>query len=398
MTARPYTLDQLRRLTLARQLPRVRGRGVDAVVETFRAVGPMQTQTARSTFLGLAARLPGVTHATISEAFERHALVRGSTLRGTVHTATPEQHVWLDRTTRVGQRAHWTRVLGLDGVPVEDVWTGIEAFATPSWRTVDELAEHLRGWLLEHGVQPTDRLGQPLGRYLAFGHGGLVRRPLSGGWEGQGKAAYRSVAAALDDVGHPDAARLAALRASSHEDAMDAVVLLHLRSHGPATRHDVAWWSGLGLREVDAALARLGERVTARGGPDDLTYWDVADGVPRPVRDVGTRLLAEFDAHMCGYDPKGRGRFLTPEQHATLWNQKNGLVRPPLLHAGRIAGWWQAEGSGRRRRLVVTPFPDAPAPTEADLAPAVEAVAAAMAWEVTEVEVADPTRDVGARP
>lgn len=179
---------------------------------------------------------------------------------------------------------------------------------------------------------------------------------------------------------------------------MDAVVLLHLRSHGPATRHDVAWWSGLGLREVDAALARLGERVTARGGPDDLTYWDVADGVPRPVRDVGTRLLAEFDALMCGYDPKGRGRFLTPEQHATLWNQKNGLVRPPLLHAGRIAGWWQAEGSGRRRRLVVTPFPDAPAPTEADLAPAVEAVAAAMAWEVTEVEVADPTRDVGARP
>ena len=40
------------------------------------------------------------------------------------------------------------------------------------------------------------------------------------------------------------------------EAAMAAVVLLHVRSHGPASRHDIAWWSGVGLREIDAALAQ----------------------------------------------------------------------------------------------------------------------------------------------
>lgn len=387
MSARPYTLEELRRLSLARQLPRVRGRGVAAVAETMSKVGPMQTQTARSAFLGLAARLPGVTHATISEAYERHEIVRGSTLRGTVHTSTPEQHVWLDRATRVGQRALWARTLQAGEVPLEDVWAGIEEFAAPQWRDVDALGEHLRSWLVERGVEPTDRLGQPLGRYLAFGHGGLVRRPLTGGWEGQAKPAYRWVAAALDDVEHRDAARLAPLRATSHEEAMDAVVRLHLRSHGPATRKDIAWWAGLGLREVDAALARLGEALTRRPGPDGLDYWDVPDGVPRPVADVGTRLLAEFDALMCGYAPTGRERFVTPEQHAVLWSLKNGLVKSPLLHEGRLAGWWRAEGSGGDRRLEVTMFEGVAAPSGADLEPAVAAVAAAMGWEISGVTI-----------
>lgn len=385
MSTRPYTLEQLRRLSLARQLPRVRGRGVPAVVETIGRAGPMQTQTARSAFLGLAARLPGVTHATVTEAYERRDLVRGSTLRGTVHTCTPEQHVWLDRATRVGQRPIWLRTLGLDSQALGPLWSSIEDFASPCWRDVDALGGHLRGWLAEHGHRLTDQRGRPLGRYLAFGHGGLVRRPLSGGWEGQGKAEYRWVGAALEEVAHPAAPLLALARASEHEEAMDAVVRLHLRSHGPATRHDVSWWSGLGLREVDAALARLRPALTCRPGPDGLDYWDLADGVPRPVFDVGTRLLAEFDATMCGYAPAGRERFLTPEQHGVLWNQRNGLVQPPLLHGGRIAGWWRAEGAGRERELVVTTFAGVTPPSAVELRPAVAAVEAAMGWQITDV-------------
>lgn len=388
MSTRPYTLDQLRRLSLARQFPMVRGRGVDAAVETVERAGPMQTQTARSAFLGLAARLPGVTHATITDAYERCAIVRGSTIRGTVHTSTPEQHVWLDRATRVGQRATWARTLALRTTSLDQVWAGIEEFASDDWRDVDALGLHLRSWLVAHGELPSDQLEVPLGRYLAFGHGGLIRRPATGGWEGQGKPEYRWVGAALAEAGHPDAARLATLRATEHAEAMAAVVLLHLRSHGPASRYDIAWWSGIGLREVDAALARLGETIASRPGPDGRDYWDVLDGVPRPVDDVGTWLLPEFDALLCGYDPKARERFLTPEQHAALWHAKNGLVKPPLLHEGRLAGWWRAEGSGKSRRIEVTPFEGVAAPSEADLEPAVAAVAAALGVTVTAVSIA----------
>ncbi|GAB2594776.1 winged helix DNA-binding domain-containing protein [Pseudactinotalea suaedae] len=385
MSTRAYTWDQLRRSSLARQFPPVRGRGVAAVSDLMSRIGPLQTQTARSAFLGIAARLPGVTPATLTEAYERHVLVRGSSIRGTVHTSTAEHHVALERATRVGQRAMWARTLRLEKTTLEEVWDGIEEFATPAWREVDELAAHLRSWLEQRGEQPTDQLGQPLGRYLAFGHGGLIRRPVAGGWDGQTRPAYRWVGAALADAGHEDTARLAALRASTHEEAMAAVVLLHLRSHGPASRHDVAWWAGVGLREVDAALARLEHRLSVRSGPDGRDYWDVADGVRRPVGDVGVRLLPEFDALMCGYDPRARERFITPEQHAILWNQKNGLVLPPLLHHGRIAGWWRAEGSGRSRRFLVTTFPGVAAPAAADLERAVASAAAVMQWEIADV-------------
>ncbi|WP_420112642.1 DNA glycosylase AlkZ-like family protein [Pseudactinotalea sp.] len=387
MSERPFTWEQLRRSSLARQFPRVRGRGVTAVAEVVTRIGPLQTQTARSAFLGLAARAPGLTHATITGAYEQLDLIRGSTIRGTVHTSTPEQHVWLDRATRVGQRNTWARTLRLQHVTLEDVWAGIEEFADPQWRDVDALATHLRTWLAQHGEQPTDQLGQPLGRYLGFGHGGLIRRPLTGGWEAQGRPEYRWVEAALDEAGRET---LAPLRASEHAEAMDAVVLLHLAGHGPASRNDLAWWSGVGLREIDAALARLGGRLTSRPGPDGRDYWDLADGGARPVSDVGVRLLPEFDALLCGYDPKARDRFLTTEQHAMLWNARNGQVLPPLLHRGRIAGWWRAGGSGRARELQVTVFPGLPIPSQEELEPATAAAAAAMGWEISDVRVDAP--------
>ena len=44
----------------------VRGRVADAVAEALRLIGPIQAQTARSPFVGLAARVPGVTAETIT--------------------------------------------------------------------------------------------------------------------------------------------------------------------------------------------------------------------------------------------------------------------------------------------------------------------------------------------
>jgi len=387
MSTRPYTWDQLRRLALARQFPSVRGRGAAAVVDCVRRIGPMQTQTARAAFLGLAARLPGVTHATITQAYESRALVRGSSIRGTVHTSTPEQHVWLGRATRVGLRALWARLLQLQKTSLGQVWAGIEEFATPSWRDRDELTGHLYAWLAQHEGRSPEQLATTVGRSLSFTHGGLVRQPLSGGWEGQGKPGYRWVGAVLAEADVPGAERLAELRASEHEVAMAAVVLLHVRSHGPASRHDIAWWSGVGLRDVDAALARLGEAIESRPGPDGRDYWDVVDGGPRPAGDVGTTLLPEFDALLCGYDPKARERFVTPDHHAALWNQQNGLLRAPLLHEGRIAGWWRIEGSGPKRRLGVTSFAGMSVPSTEDLEGALAAANAAMGWQITEVGV-----------
>ena len=369
MTA--YDWDELRALSLARQFPDVVGRDVDGVLETVRRIGPIQSQTARSPYAALGARLPGVTHDAITTAYESLGIVRGSTIRGTVHTSTADHHALLDATTRVGQRAIWVRHLALRHTEVDDVWRATERFAADTWRTPDELLDHLRDWLREHEEESPEVIDRGLGRYLTFGHGGLIRRPLKGPWSGQGATGYRTAAALLPDRDLP-------------EEPLLGVVRLHLAAYGPASRRDVAWWSGLGLRQVDSLLDRLD--LTWRDGPGGLPYADVPDAPDG--RDLpGVRLLPEFDAVLCGYDPKLRDRFVDPAVHDRLWHRNNGYMLAPVLVDGRTGGYWRIEGSGREKTLAVSSFASSRKPRKAELDAPATALSTALGMSLGSVTV-----------
>ncbi|CAM3686555.1 winged helix DNA-binding domain-containing protein [Nocardioides zeicaulis] len=356
----PLSWEDLAAAALARQLPE--DPGGSGVAARLDLVGPVQSQTARSPFLALAARFPGTTRAEVEAAYEDGSLVRGSTIRGTVHTATPAQYAALGAATRVGQRTLWQRMLKLERSSLDDLWTATEEFAA-GWRTPDELQDHLHRWLVTHEGRD-DVTGNAAGRYLAFGHGGLVRRPVNGDWAGQGAPEYRTlppvVAATLRDA-----------------------VLLHLRCHGPASRHDVAWWSGLGLRVVDDVLAGL-DGLLADEGPDGRTYVSLPDA-PASRTDHGVRLLPEFDALMCAYEPSARVRFAERHHLDRLWSGANGMVLPPLLVDGRITGYWRATGSARRRPLEVVWFARTRRPRSGELDAPVAALEAALGIEVASV-------------
>lgn len=357
-----YDLDELRGLSLARQFPDLERRGPDAVTEGVRRIGPIQAQTARSPFVGLGARLPGVTHDAITAAYESLAIVRGSTIRGTVHTSTADHHVLLDATTRLGQRGVWLRHLPLEHSSPEDLWAALESFAADEWRTPDELLACVRDWLDRQGEKVPEAIDRGLGRYLTFGHGGLVRRPLKGPWSGQGAPGYRAATSLLPGRERPD-------------DPVLEMVRVHLASYGPATRRDVAWWSGLGLRQVDALLERLD--LVWHDGPDGVPYADVP-GAPTPRDLPGVRLLPEFDAALCGYDPKARDRFVAPADHERLWNKNNGFMLAPLLVDGRIGGYWRIEGTGREKSLTVSTFAGSRKPRKAELEEPVAALETAL--------------------
>lgn len=351
--------------TLARQFPPDLA-SADAAA-AVQAVGPVQSQTARSPFLALAARMPGVTHADIVRAYETFGLVRGSTLRGTVHTCAAADHPFLEVATRVGQRSLYARALRLDAMTLEEVWEALEVFALDQWRAPSELSSHLVRWLARHDPGATPRLSTTAGRYFGFGHGGLIRRPLSGGWESQGKPGYRAARALLGDR-RPVLADV--------PGALTSLVRRHLAAHGPASRFDVAWWSGLGLREVDAALDQIGDELRTVTGPDGRSYHQIgADPVPA---DPGVRLLPEFDALLCAYHPASRVRFVAPEHYRQLWHGGNGLLAAPLLVDGRLTGWWRMAGAGQRRACEVSWFSRTRRPTRSELADAMAAIELAL--------------------
>ena len=353
--------DDLAGLALARQFPPA----APDVPAAVAAIGAMQTQTARSAFLGLAARFPGTTHAEITEAYASGAVVRGSTIRGTVHTATPDHFSVLAEATRVGQHQRWARMLGITDEQIADLHASLEELAR-EWRTPEELRLHLADWLVEHSPATRDAAETGPGRYLAFGHGGLVRRPASGEkWEGQGKPVYGTFDRTVDAT-------------------MADVVRLHLTRHGPSSRQDVAWWAGVPLRTVEDAL--VGLDLVEHDGPGGRTYLDLPDAPP--PRDLpGVRLLPEFDALLCGYDSKARDRFATLERHRRLWNEANGMLLPPLLVDGRITGYWRAAGSARTRPLEVTWFSRTRRPRRDELDEPVAALEAALAITVSAVTI-----------
>ena len=192
------------------------------------------------------------------------AIVRGSTHPGhgahldgrrTSRCSTP--------TTRVGQRSDLGPPPPARATPR---WrtSGAASRSSPrdEWRSPDELLTHLHGWLADT-ARPTGRGDWTAGwaATSSFGHGGLLRRPLRGAWSGQGAPGYRAAAAVLPDRAVPTTRCCEAVR-------------LHVASYGPASRHDVAWWSGLGLRQVDALLERLDP--VWRDGPDGRAYADLA--------------------------------------------------------------------------------------------------------------------------
>lgn len=370
------TWEELGARSLARQFPPVEGRDVAAVVEVLHRAGPVQSQTARSPYLGLAARLPGVERDTISAAYESHQIVRGSNLRGTVHTSTAADHELLEVATRVGQRAMYARSWRLREHTIEEAWAAIEEFAHDDWHTADALQDFFAGWLAQH--EPGhDGVVQQGGRYLTYGHGGLVRRPLTGGWEGQGRAGYRTATSILGD-------REAALHDT--DGSLDALVRRHLSCHGPSSRQDLAWWSGLGLRVVDATLTRLAPGLATDHGPDGRTYYDLPDH-PTPITTRGVRLLPEFDATLCAYEPRARDRFVDPDHFALLWNQRNALIAAPLMVDDRLTGSWRLEGSGARRRLEVRCFHRTRRPRKAELEEPAAALQQAFGVNLTGVEL-----------
>ena len=347
--------------SLARQFP-LAASPWDAA-SAVHAVGDIQTQTARSAFIGLGARFPGLTHRAISTAYADGAIVRGSTIRGTVHTASPRNFTILAEATRVGQHRRWARTLGITEEQIAALWSSIEGHAR-EWRTPEELRLHLVAWLEEHAPGSGRAADAGPGRYVAFAHGALVRRPASGNrWEGQGRPVYGT----FDLVGTATLAD---------------VVRLHLAAHGPSSREDLAWWSGVSRAVLEPALADV--EVVEHPGPDGRTYLDLPDAPP--PRDLpGVRLLPEFDALLCGYDSKARDRFVTPEHNRRLWNETNGMLLPPLLVDGRITGYWRAGGTAKRRPLEVTWFARTRRPRRAELDRPVAALEAALGITVTDV-------------
>lgn len=311
--------------------------------EATRNLLAVQAQNLGDAGWGLGLRATGVTEADVLAAIASGELVRTWTMRGTLHLCAPEDVRWLLALT--GPRAHGSRTTlwrgcGLD----ESLLTRAREVARAElaggrFRTRPALLSAFA----DAGVPTAGQAGSHVIRYLAES-GTLVPAPPTG---------RTPTFAALDDWVAPAPSR-------TREEALRLLAVRYVAGHGPVTAKDLAWWSGLLLRDCQHALRLAGDalvQVDVAGEPHHVSA-DVLDAAalrdPTEAAAPRVHLLAGFDEYHVGYADR---RFILDEAHrAIVGPAKNGLFRSPVLVDGTVAGTWSREVRAGSVAITVSPF------------------------------------------
>jgi len=316
---RTLTRRELNRAVLARQMLLVRARS--SLPVALERMAGLQAQYAPSMYIGLWSRLEGFERDRLDTALRRRTVVQGTLMRSTIHLVSRRDYWPFAVAGRRARREWWLRAT--KGSAVE----------------LQRAAERLRVRLAEGPVERRE-LELIAGKGRAVGLGlwvDMVRVPPSGTWERRRADLF---GAAEEWVGPEDV---------SEDDAMLHLVRRYLSGFGPASRKDVAAFTGLPVRDVARALDRVQVRTfrdEEGGALLDLPRAPLpAAETPAPIR-----FLPTWDATLLVH---ARRTGILPERHRPLvFNTKTPHSTSTFLVDGLVAGAWRFDAG----RVKLEPF------------------------------------------
>ena len=300
--------------------------------DVVRWLGAVQAQDYLGALWALGLRSTGATEASVESAAARRAIVRTWPMRGTLHFVAAEDARWMLPllTPRViaGAASRFRQLELTDTVFARSAWAAERAMGGGQCVRRDRLYEiwndagiathdsrglHILGWLAQRGL-------------ICFG-------PRDG----------KQHTFALLDEWLPAAPVLA------RDEALGTLARRYFTSHGPATVHDFAWWSGLTVTDARAGLegvrAEL-EQVSA----GERTMWFAATANARSSA-TAAYLLPAWDEYTVAY--RDRSDVLDPA-NAKRVNAGGGVLKPVIVIGGRVVGSWQRTIT--KGRVVVYPL------------------------------------------
>jgi hypothetical protein len=326
------SLRQLNRATLARQLLLER-HALKPVAATEHLVA-LQAQVPRPPFIGLWSRIQRASREAIVKDLLSKKLVRGTSLRGTLHMMSARDFMRLREPLQLAlDRA--IRVVG-DKVDSFDaasiVAIGRTFFKKP--RTFDAFRDHLEEKYPGGAVRAmayTTRMQLP-----------LLQVPTESAWGFPAQADFITAEAWIGSAGGGSA-------------TIDDLVLRYLAAYGPATASDAQAWCGIpGLK---TAFERLRPKLVSFKGERGGEVFDLPDS-PRPDPDVAApvRFLPDWDNAIVG---RADARMLAP-QHRSKVFQPGLRILATVLVDGVVAGTWKIERKKTSAELIVSTFGSLP--------------------------------------
>ncbi len=322
MTAeRTLTRKQLTAALSARQM--LLERQPLAPAEAIRRLTPLQGQDSPAPYIALAARLRGLSINDLERALESRDVVKTTMMRLTLHLAAGADYPAYHQLARQARMRTWRKTYPhLDEAEVEcelRAW-----FAEP--RSNDEIRERVRRY---EGV--TDEVWTPIlfARMLLP----LVQLPPAGYWRDRRRPSF-----VVDPRPLPEPL-----------DAAAIVLARYLTAFGPASRRDLASWSGVAQRDFAAAC----ERVPTVSYRDEhgVELLDLPDqALPPASTRLPPRFLARWDQALLAYADRER---IIPLELQPLKLTLSG--DQTLTVDGRVAASWLLKRSAKAVEVAIEP-------------------------------------------
>ncbi|HXZ99449.1 MAG TPA: winged helix DNA-binding domain-containing protein [Candidatus Binatia bacterium] len=270
---------------------RLTGEPFASAVDAVRWLGAVQSQDYAAAKWGLSLRSRTATEAEVERLFNQGAILRTHVPRPTWHFMLPEDAGWLISLLGPRVRRGLTgrfRQLGIDETVIRGAEKAFESALQPgNPLTRQELAT----FLAARGISPE---GQRLPHLLAAAE--LDRLLISGPRRG------RQFTYGLFDE------RVVQPRRLDRAEALVELARRYLRSRGPASVQDFAWWSGLAASDARRGILDTGME---REEIDGQELWFDATSARGDAIPGGAHLLPNFDEYTVAYrdrsalDPDG---------------------------------------------------------------------------------------------
>jgi hypothetical protein len=287
-----------------------------------RALGAVQAQDYAGAKWAVAQRTHGATEASVEREIDEGRILRTHVLRPTWHFVAPADLRWMLGLTapRVNAMiASYSRNLELDRKVFSRsnaVFT--RALAGGKCLTRSELRVELE----------RARVKIPTSQHL--GH--LMMQGELDGVICSGPRREKQFTYALLDERAPSSPSV------DRDEALLELTRRYFTTRSPATPQDLAWWSGLTVKDAKRGIEIAGRELepVALGSQ---TYW-VAQSLPRPRKTTLTvHLLPNYDEYFIGY--RDRSALGNRIGHTTPITGGNALIPHVIVADGELVGVWK---------------------------------------------------------
>ncbi len=291
--------------------------------EVVRHLGAMQAQDYLGALWAVGLRMQKAVESDIEEALAKKKIIRTWPMRSTLHFVAAEDARWMLNLMTPRILSSYGYRMRYHGITHDTYAKARKLFIKALEGGKQLTREELYQVLDNGGISPKNNLGLHITGRLA------IEQLICFGPR-RGK---KQTMVLLDEWVPKDKNPL------SREESMRELAIRYFTSHGPAQIPDIAWWSGLSMKDIRQGIELAGSKLIQKE-VEGKTYW-MSPNQPKIQNSNDAYLLPPFDEFLVAYKDRSASLETIHAQHVNPG--ANGMFSPIIVINGQVLGTWKRE-------------------------------------------------------